>query len=449
MNGSVSDGTIADALRTACVPLTGAAKDYDPLLELIGDARFVLLGEATHGTHEFYRQRAIITRRLIEEKRFAGVAVEGDWPDALRVNSYVRLVGPDGDAEESLRGFRRFPTWMWRNTDVVDFISWLREHNRTRPQDSFMAGFYGLDLYSLFSSADAVIRYLELLDPKAAQHAREHYACFEAYGPDAEEYALALQTGLAGSCEDDVIAVLVEMIHRAADAVKLFGASAAEEAFYAEQNARVVRGAERYYRTMFDAGVSSWNLRDRHMMETLQDLSVHLGRRTGSNKIVVWAHNSHVGDARATDMNRRKEINIGQLCREAFGSSAVLVGFTTHSGTVTAARNWHETAQMRSVLPSLSGSVESLFHAIDEPAFYLDLRSGAGAKQHLAGRMLERAIGVVYRPESELVSHYMEVRPALQFDALIHFDRTRAVEPLERLDIPSAGEVPETFPSGV
>lgn len=441
---------LASSIRNEAIPLAGSARDYNRLLEIVGDARVVLLGEASHGTHEFYRQRAIITRRLIQEKRFAAVAVEGDWPDALRVNDYVRGAGSDGDAEEALRGFQRFPTWMWRNADVVDFVSWLRAYNDARGPKEFQAGFYGLDLYSLFSSADAVIQYLERIDPSAAAHAREHYACFDYFGPDAESYAMALQSGLAASCEDDVVAVLVNMVKRAADAVKRFGPSAADASFYAAQNARVVHDAERYYRTMFDPRISSWTLRDRHMMETLRDLGAHLGHRSGSDKIVVWAHNSHVGDARATDMRYRKELNIGQLCRENFGADdVVLIGFTTHTGTVTAARNWHEPAQRRAVLPSRHGSIESLLHEVGEPAFYLDLRAGSAAATALSGQFLERAIGVIYRPETELQSHYMEVRPALQFDALIHIDTTRAVEPLERVEPAAAGEVPETFPSGV
>ncbi len=424
----------------------GEPKDYDALLSEIGDARFVLLGEGTHGTHEFYRERARITRLLIEQKAFSAVAIEGDWPDAYRVNRYVRGIGGDGDAEEALRGFARFPTWMWRNAEVLDFVGWLRSFNDGCVRHK--VGFYGLDVYSLFTSADAVINYLERVDPIAARRARDHYACFDYFGPDEQTYAIALQTSTAASCQDDVVAVLMEMRKRVASSHGYHTGADEEDAFYAAQNAKVVANAERYYRTMFDPHVSSWSVRDQHMMETLHDLSEHLGRHEGTPKVVVWAHNSHVGDARATDMLTRREVNIGQLCRQTYGAACVLVGFLTYGGSVTAARDWHAPAERRIVRPARPESLEGLLHRVGKAAFSLGLRTGA-SRHVLDGAFLERAIGVVYRPETELLSHYMQVRPARQFDALVYIDRTRAVEPLERSESWEAGAVPETFPTGV
>jgi len=428
-------------------PLHGEPHDYDSLLEQVGDAQFVLLGEGSHGTHEFYRERVRITRRLIEEKGFSAVAIEGDWPDAYRVNRYVRGLGDDGDAEEALRGFERFPTWMWRNADVLDFVGWLRSFNDDRASGAPKVGFYGLDVYSLFASADAVIKYLERHDPAAAQRAREHYACFDYFGPDEQAYARAVQQHGVASCEEDVITVLTDMRRRVAAQYRRANADS-EDAFCAAQNANVVASAEQYYRTMFDPQVSSWSVRDRHMAHTLDDLSRHLGAAGQPAKVVVWAHNSHVGDARATDMLDRREVNIGQLCRESYGTNCVLVGFTTYAGTVTAARDWHAPAERRAVRPARPESIEGLLHDVGQPVFLLSLRSGE-SRRVLVGSFLERAIGVVYRPQTELASHYMQARPARQFDALIHIDHTRAVEPLERSVAWERGEVPETFPTGV
>lgn len=448
MKAAINGQDIVARLTREARPLREQPEDYDELLDCVGDARFVLLGEGTHGTHEFYRERARITKRLIERKGFVAVAIEGDWPDAYRVNRYVRGLSDDGDAEEALRGFKRFPTWMWRNAEVLDFVGWLRSHNDERAPNKPKVGFYGLDVYSLFASADAVIEYLARIDPAAAQRARDHYACFDYFGPDEQAYAVALQSHRAASCEEDVVAVLMDMRKRAATDSGRHPQADEEEVFNAAQNAKVVASAERYYRTMFDPHVSSWSTRDRHMMETLRDLSEHLGRRGGVPKIVVWAHNSHVGDARATDMLARHEVNIGQLVREMCLNECVLVGFTTYSGTVTAARDWHAAAERRIVRKARPESIENLLHHVNLPAFWLDLRSGAGARI-LEGAFLERAIGVVYRPETELLSHYVQARPARQFDAIVHVDRTRAVEPLERSVEWEAGEVPETFPTGV
>jgi erythromycin esterase-like protein len=441
--------TVMDAVRKAAHPLTGAPQDYDPLIELIGDARFVLLGEASHGTHEFYHERALITERLIKEKGFTAVAVEGDWPDAYRVNRYGRGASDDAFATEALAGFRRFPTWMWRNTDVVEFVEWLREHNGSLPPGAAKTGFYGLDLYSLHASMEAVLRYLEKVDPEAARQARARYGCFDHFGEDTQVYGFATGMGLAKSCQDEVISQLVELQRRAMEYARRDGHVAEEEVFYAEQNARLVKNAEAYYRSMFLEEVSSWNLRDRHMAETLEAIVGFLGRQSGRPKVAVWAHNSHVGDARATEMGRRGELNIGQLARERYSREAVLVGFTTDHGTVTAATEWGGPAERKQVRPALPGSYESLFHATRLDRFLLTLRKGETATEDLRESRLERAIGVIYRPETERMSHYFQARLADQFDSVLHFDETRAVEPLERTAEWATGEVPETFPFAV
>jgi erythromycin esterase-like protein/hypoxanthine phosphoribosyltransferase len=325
-----SDTPPLDTIRKAARPLTGADRDYDPLIELIGESRFVLIGEASHGTHEFYRERARITQRLIEKKGFTAVAVEADWPDAYRVNRYVRGAGDDVDAAEALSDFRRFPRWMWRNTVVVDFVEWLRTHNDTVSPAARKAGFYGLDLYSLHASMKAVIQYLERVDPEAAQRARARYACFDHFGPDPQVYGFIAATDRSKSCRDEVVSQLVELRRRVAEYAWRDDRIAEDELFYAEQNARLVKNAEEYYRSMFFEDVSSWNLRDSHMVETLDALVAHLNRQGGQAKVVVWAHNSHLGDARATEMGQRGELNVGQLVRQKYGREAVLVGFTTH-----------------------------------------------------------------------------------------------------------------------
>src|SRR5437660_2238893 len=306
------------AIRSELAALGGMEEDYDALLDLLGDAHFVLLGEASHGTHEFYAERTRITRRLIEEKGFDAVAVEADWPDAYRVNRYVRGQSSDADAEEALRGFERFPTWMWRNAVVLDFVGWLRERNdRTAGGEQAKASFYGLDLYSLFRSIQEVISYLEAVDPAAAARARERYACFDHFGEDPQAYGYEAAFGAGESCEGEVIEQLVDLQHHAVEYARRDGLLAEDDLFYAEQNARTVKAAEEYYRTMFGGRVSSWNLRDRHMTDTLDALSVHLSRQAGRQaRIVVWAHNSHLGDARATEMASLGEYNVGQLVRE-------------------------------------------------------------------------------------------------------------------------------------
>ena len=427
----------------------GEISDYDPLLDLIGDARFVLLGEASHGTHEFYRERAQITKRLITEKGFSAVAVEADFPDAQRINRHVLGVGEDIDAVDSLGGFRRFPAWMWRNADVLDFVGWLRAHNDSRPDADSKTGFYGLDLYSMNSSIDAVLSYLDKVDPGAAQRARARYSCFESFGGDTQKYGRDTALGHGYSCEDAVVSQFVEIYSRSAELARLDGRAAADDFFIAEQNARLVKNAEEYYRTMYRSDVSSWNLRDSHMVETLFELDNHLTRHGRPPKIVVWEHNSHLGDARATTMTHRGEWNVGQLVRQHYDGEAVLVGFTTFQGTVTASSNWGGQAERKKVRPALNGSFEALFHKVGLKRFLLLLKEESEIKTALREPLLERAIGVIYRPETERQSHYFHARLSDQFDAVMHFDETRALEPLERTSLWELGEAPETFPSGL
>jgi erythromycin esterase-like protein len=416
---------------------------FEALVNAIGEARVVLIGEASHGTHEFYRTRAELTRELIARRGFNVIAVEADWPDAYRVNRWVRGASDDSSAEQALGDFVRFPRWMWRNTDVVEFTAWLRERNLRTPEAE-RVGFYGLDLYSLHRSIEAVLAYLGKVDPEDARRARERYSCFEMFGGDPQAYGYASTRGFSADCEDEVTAQLVDLRRRALDYANRDGRIAADEYFFAEQNARLVANAETYYRAMFGSHVQSWNVRDRHMMETLESLVQHTGRES---KAVVWAHNSHLGDARATQMASSGELNLGQLVRERFNGEAFLIGFTTHTGTVTAARNWDDPAERRHVRPSLPGSYEHLFHETGISQFLLLLRDGP-ARQALWTERLERAIGVIYRPESERVSHYFRARLPQQFDAVLHIDRTTALEPLERWAVEEA-DLPETYPSGV
>jgi len=427
-----------------------ATSDFDAILQLIGNARFVLIGEASHGTHEFYAMRAAITQRLISEKGFNAVAVEADWPDAYRINRFVRGISDDAEAIDSLGDFKRFPTWMWRNADVLDFVGWLREFNdRISAGDDQKVGFYGLDLYSLYTSIERVIGYLEQVDPEAARRARYRYGCFEQYGEDTQAYGYAATFGLTPSCEKEVISQLVDFRNQASAYASRDGHIPPDEAFFAEQNARLIANAERYYRSMFSGRISSWNLRDQHMAETLITLAEHLRRRAGRQaKIVVWEHNSHLGDARATEMGRQGELNVGQLVRERYGDDCRLIGFTTHTGTVTAASEWDGPAERKKVRPAMEGSYELLFHQWNEESFYLPLRENAAAAP-LEDPRLERAIGVIYLPQSERVSHYFFASLPRQFDAVLHYDTTRAVEPLERRELEHTPEAPETYPSAL
>jgi erythromycin esterase-like protein len=413
--------------------LRGDSRDFDALIERFGDKRVVLIGEASHGTHEFYRERAAITRRLIEEKGFRAVAAEADWPDAYRVNRFVRAQGRDTSANEALSGFRRFPAWMWRNDVVLDFVTWLRARNASRPESA--AGFYGLDLYSLFASMGQVLRYLDKSDPEAGKRARILYSCLDHFHDDPQAYGYGVSYGMSKSCEDEVTRLLVKLRASAVEG---------DDFFNAEQNARLVKNAEEYYRSMFRGRVSSWNLRDQHMFETLREIAAHLEARGEEPRIVVWAHNSHLGDARATEMGDQGELNLGQLVREHYGPDCANIGFSTYAGTVTASSDWDGEAQTKRVRPGLPRSYELLFHETAIPRFLVFPRE----VDELSNPRLQRAIGVIYRPETERQSHYFGATLADQFDAMIHIDETTALQPLETWS-QRPEEAPETYPTGM
>lgn len=451
METSDSNQAALDAVR-ACAHVLRGDTDIDGVLDAFGDARIVLLGEATHGTREFYRFRAEITKRLITDKGFDAIAVEADWPDALQVSRYIRPEESAGrSAHEALQGFERFPQWMWRNTETVELVSWLRLQNRQRTSDDGKIGFFGLDLYSLRSSMEAVIRYLSGVDPEAARQARQSYACFDHLAEDPQRYGYAANFGMRKDCEDEVVRQLVALTKDGTRLAADAGPEAADELFYAQQNARVAANAEAYYRSMFQGRNVSWNLRDTHMDETLAALQDHIAARRGRPaRIVVWAHNSHIGDATATEMGDEGQLNLGQLVRQRVGADdCYLLGFSTHTGTVTAASEWDSPAELKKVRPSHAQSFERLFHDTGLGNFFLPLRGAPQARDALRERRLERAIGVIYLPQSERVSHYFEAALGEQFDGVVHFDETHALHPLERTALIHDHEAPETWPSGI
>lgn len=433
--------SLLHAIRQQVLPLESGVPA--PLLQALSRRRISLLGEASHGTHEFYALRAQITRALIAEHGCRAVVIEGDWPDAWRVNRWVRGLA-DGDAEDALSGFERFPTWMWRNTVVRDFITWLRDYNRDLPPWR-QVGFYGMDLYSLFGSVREVLAYLDRADPEAAQRARRRYACFDHFQQNLQAYGYAAGFGTGFSCEEAVVAQLTDLLRNRSPEDD----GDPDALFHAQQNARLVRNAEQYYRSMFRGRASSWNLRDLHMADTLQALSAHLQERSGqAPRMAVWAHNSHLGDARATAMSEQGEWNVGELMRQRWRDEVFLLGFTTYEGTVRAASEWDEPALVKRVRPGLPGSWEALFHEVG-PENFLLLPDDA-LRAQLDQPLLERAIGVIYLPETERRSHYFSARIAAQFDAVIHLDSTQAIESLsERAPTSPEVEVPETYPVGV
>jgi erythromycin esterase-like protein len=449
-----ASGAALATLGRAARPIEGRDDDYDELLAEISDRRVVLIGEATHGSHDFYLERARITQQLIENHGFTVVAVEADWPDAYRVNRYVMGLSNDRSAREALADFRRFPTWMWRNTEVVQFVDWLRERNDRISDPLRMARFHGLDLYSLRTSIEAVVAYLDSIDPDEAQRARARYSCFDHVGAEGQAYGFALAHQRAIPCEDEVVAQLISLRRQAAEYARRDGWLAEDELFCAEQNAVVVRDAEEYYQQMYRADVSSWNLRDRHMAATLDALLDHFDRRGRHTKVVVWEHNSHIGDARATGMSTRGELNVGQLARQRYGEHAVaLIGLTTYDGEVTAATDWGQPARRRTVRPGLPESYEHLLHeVVDErlaPARFWMPMTDPDAAAVLAEPRLERAIGVVYRPQTERASHYFPARLDRQFDVVVHIDRTSALQPLDDIAAWDPLEPPETYPTGI
>lgn len=431
---------VRESLTRWAQPLGGSEADYDDLIDLIGDARIVMLGEASHGTHEFYAVRAAITKRLIARHDFDFVAIEGDWPDAYRVDRWVK--GGLGTARDALAGFKRFPTWMWRNVPVEGFIAWLGRHNDAREGDERRVGFYGLDVYSLHTSMGEVIKFLRHVDPEAADRAAHHYACLDPFVEDTAAYAWQVHF-TDKSCEDEVVRTMADLRARRQAHVEKAGH---EAAFDAEINALAAADAERYYRLMVRGGATTWNLRDRHMTAVLERLLEKHGPRS---KAIIWEHNSHIGDFRATHEGQGGYLNVGQLVREKYGPSSIAVGFGTHRGTVTAAHAWDGEPKFMRVPPAREGSYEHTFGRLGSPAFYLPLARiphddpAAGWLHETRG---ERAIGVVYDPAREHHGNYVPTRLAARYDAYLFFANTFAVEPLD----PGAHEPGlEAYPTGL
>ncbi len=431
-------GELSQRVVAACQPFESIeSANLNPLLQRIGDARVVLLGESTHGTSEFYRMRERISRELIEKKGFTFIGIEGDWPDAARIDHYVRHI--EYPASE-WTAFARFPTWMWRNQEVRKFVDWLRHHNQDLPATRRTA-VYGLDLYSLHRSIHVILEYLNEVDPKAAQVARRRYGCLTPWQSDPATYGRAALTGAYRTCEDEVVLMLGDLLKKQ----QRYTSQDGERYLDALQNARLVANAEKYYRIMYYGSRASWNLRDEHMFETLRSLLTFHGP---DSKAIVWAHNSHVGDAKATEMSSRGEINIGSLCRNEFGNDCYSIGFATHTGTVAAASEWGAAMEIKNVVPSIAQSYERLLHDTRQPRFLLPLggRLPAELRTELSVPRLQRAIGVIYRPETELASHYFEAVLPRQFNEMIWFDQTRAITPLKSSEL--AG-MPETYPFGL
>lgn len=436
----------ADARRLALPDLIARAAerlpDFDDaafgaMFDRFASRRVVLLGEASHGTSEFYRARAAITRRLIERHGFTIVAVEADWPDAAAIDRHVRLRTSQPRAGQP---FERFPTWMWRNTDVAAFVERLRQHNQAVAVDK-RAGFFGLDIYNMSGSIAAVLAYLDQVDPEAAAIARERYGCLTPWQKEPSTYGRAALTAGFRECEEAVVRQLRDILAKQLDYAEVDR----DDFLDAAQNARLIASAERYYRIMYYGGAESWNLRDTHMFETLENL-LHAGGP--ESKAIVWAHNSHIGDARYTEMGSvRSELNIGQLCRERFGEEAALIGFGTHAGTVAAASHWDGPMEMMRVRPSHSHSFERAFHDSGADRALVDFSRDVALRAALREQKIERFIGVIYRPDSELMSHYAEASLSQQFDAMVWFDETRAVEPLTRSR--GKADVPDTYPFGL
>ncbi|MEI6037419.1 MAG: protein-L-isoaspartate(D-aspartate) O-methyltransferase [Planctomycetota bacterium] len=432
------DPALSKLIANHCEPFDSIeTADLEPLLRRIGDARVVLLGEATHGTSEFYEMRSLITRALIERKGFTFVGIEGDWPDVAKIDHYVRHF--EYPASE-WTAFSRFPTWMWRNREVRSFVDWLRHYNADFEPEHRIA-FYGLDLYSLHRSIRQVLEYLRDVDPETAKIAQHRYGCLTPWQSDPAAYGRAALNGTYRSCDVAVGKMLNELRRKHREYTPRDG----ERYFDAMQNATLVVNAEEYYRVMYYGSRASWNLRDGHMFATLASLLDYHGNHS---KAIVWAHNSHVGDASATEMSYRKEINIGQLCRNQYGSKCYSIGFGTNAGTVAAASEWGGPMETKTIVPSLPRSYERLFHESECPNFMLPLRQphSTELRDKLLVPRLQRAIGVIYRPETERESHYFECCLPRQFDEMIWFDESSAVTPFDTSEVKG---MPETYPFGL
>lgn len=429
---------LANVIARVERPLRSDA-DLDPILDAIGERRIVLLGEASHGTSEYYTWRRRISQRLITEKSFSFIAVEGDWPDCYTLNRYAKGFADAGtSAREVAHAFDRWPTWMWANEEVIDLIEWLRTYNEQRPLDQ-RVGFYGLDVYSLWESMEAVVRYLDRVDPGAASKARRAYACFDPYHQDVQAYARATAL-VPTSCEREAVSALVELRRKAAE----YREDGRDAYFNAEQNALVARNAERYYRAMVMDGPDSWNLRDTHMVETLDRLLQHHG---AAAKAIVWEHNTHVGDARATDMARTGLVNVGQLTREEWDGEVYIVGFSSYEGSVIAGEEWGAPMQRMRVPEAARGSWEAALHeagAHDMLLVMKDLENDEDAPKTRG----HRAIGVVYDPDWERAGNYVPTRMTERYDALLYIDKSHALHPLH-MPAHVHGEPPDTYPTGM
>lgn len=426
----ISDKLIA-LLNEAVIACSIFDKTFcEKLSNAIGDARIVLMGEATHGTTEFYQARMLLSEYLIREKGFQAIAIEGDWASAYPVYAYLQGKGRTTRPENSLTAFKRFPEWMWRNTTVLELIENLRRYNDEISAPSQKTGFYGLDLYCLNESMQSVIDYFKIHQPDAVHKVMENYACFDHINIEPQLYSYLIEQNLKHSCVKEVTTQLLEIQRLAFQQID-HETEGNEQLFYALQNARVIKNAENYYRSMFEPHHVTWNIRDMHMADTLQNIMSHLENNSGKPaKIIVWAHNSHVGDARATEMSGQQEVNLGQLVRERFNSISFSLGFSTAEGTVMAASEWDGPGWQKKINAPIHGSCEWFFHALNEKNFILNLREDTELTHLLKVPLLQRAIGVIYRPETERLSHYFFSRLPYQFDAIVNLDKTTALTPL-------------------
>ena len=421
---TISSVNAVAAVREAAIPLRGVPADYDSLVAAAAGPTRVLLGESTHGTHEYYRERARITQRLIGERGFNAIAIEADWSPTYRVNLYVRGFGNDRSAEQALKGYKRFPKWMWRNREFRDFVEQLRAHNLTLPRAQRI-GIYGADVYDMFDAADAVVEYLVAVDKLGASRARSHYRCFAGYNREEHRYGAAAQARSA-VCAEEAAAVLAEVKRLRAPV----SAEAIEAHFAATRAAASVSASESYFRTIHSKA-DAWNLRDQKMAENVDAIATHAERLTGrEGRVAVWSHNSHTGDARATIAAHKGQLNLGQLMKQRHGNKAMLVGFLTHSGTVQAAPAWGQRNLEFTLTPAIANSDADLFHRTGLDSFLLLLRGNPKLAASLSMPMLQRAVGVVYAPHAELQSHYGPAQLSAQFDAVVYIGRTRALRPL-------------------
>lgn len=401
------------------------------IIDNIGNSRIVLMGESTHGTYEFYQTRIALTQKLIKEKGFHAIAIEGDWPSAYKIHQYINHINKYSESKRALTGFDKFPQWMWCNTNMVCFIDWLKDYNTNLKKFNNRIGFYGLDLYSLYESIFTIFEFLGKKDSDLLDIALKHYSCFDHACVDPQEYGFLVNERIKKSCIKEVTEQLLQIQQKRF--VEISDNSADDDLSYCiAQNARLIKNAERYYRAMFESRDVTWNIRDRHMAQTLSNLIAHIETKTDEPaKVIVWAHNSHIGDARATEMSERGEVNLGQIVREQYDISSYLLGFTTYDGVVRAASKWGGVSKDKQIQAGLSGSYEALFHDLNHESFFLNLRSKSHLIELLKSPMLQRAIGVQYLPDTERWSHYFLSRIAYQFDGVIHIDKTKAVVPIK------------------